>query len=104
MSIKIKSSVYIALIGLLFVSCNNKSAADCKGDVRAYEFGREMATMTVISSSSSTLEKAIRSYSEGLGIAAPYDANNPCVKVGFDDAKAGKESPYNKSGKSWTTF
>lgn len=104
MSIKLRVPVFMVLITLMFASCSDKSAADCKGDVRAYEFGREMATMTVISSSSTNLEKAIQSYSEGLGIAAPYDANNPCVKAGFDEAKAGKESPYNKSGKSWTTF
>lgn len=73
-----------------------------KGDVGAYEFGREMQSYTVLKSSS--LDEAIQEYSDGLSINHPYEADNACVKRGFIDAKSGKESPYNKEGKSCTKF
>ncbi len=75
---------------------------NCTSDVRAYEFGREMATMVELGSAS--LSSAISEFGIGLGIAPPYSADNPCVKCGYNDAMQGKESPYNKDGRSWNSF
>lgn len=85
----------------LFTSCG-KTAAECKGEVRAYEFGREMATFSVMTNLS--LSNSIEEFSNGLGVNHPYESDNPCVKAGFDDEKNNIESPYNKEGKSWTEF
>jgi len=86
---------------ILLISCG-KNAAECKEDVRAYEFGREMATFSSMSNLS--LSNSIDEFSKGLGVNHPYESNNPCVKAGFDDEKNNIESPYNKEGKSWTEF
>lgn len=80
-----------------------KNAESCSDNIRAYEFGREMATYSDLSGNIS-LEQAINSYSDGIGVNNPYSSKNPCVLAGFNDAKKGKESIYNKSGKSWTSF
>jgi hypothetical protein len=88
----------------ILTSCGGKTTEQCKDDVRAYEFGREMQTWVELRSAGLSLKDAINEFSDGLGINPPYDANNECVKRGFDDASSGKESPYNKDGKSWTTF
>ncbi len=88
----------------ILTSCGGKTTEQCKDDVRAYEFGREMQTWVELRSAGLSLQDAINEFSDGMGINAPYDANNECVKRGFDDASSGKESPYNKNGKSWTTF
>ena len=45
MIFNIKSKITLKIITLMFfflISCNNKSTEECKTDVRAYEFGREM--------------------------------------------------------------
>jgi hypothetical protein len=88
----------------ILTSCGGKTTEQCKDDVRAYEFGREMQTWVELRSAGLSLQDAINEFSDGMGINPPYDANNECVKRGFDDASSGKESPYNKDGKSWTTF
>ena len=51
-----------------------------------------------------SLSEALNDYSNSLGASPPYDSNNDCVKRGYSDAQDNKESPYNKEGKSWTTF
>lgn len=84
-------------------SCGGKTTDQCKDDVRAYEFGREMQTWTKLRGGGS-LENSIEESSSGLGIEPPYDANNECVIRGYNDAEENKESPYNKEGRSWTTF
>jgi hypothetical protein len=76
----------------------------CDNDVRAYEFGREMYTWIMLSSSGLSLQGAIVEYSESIGLAAPFDASNSCVLKGFEDAKKGIDSPFNPDGNSWTTF
>jgi hypothetical protein len=88
---------------LIMTSCGGKTTEQCKDDIRAYEFGREMKTWTELRGGGS-LSKAIDEYSSGLGINPPYDANNDCVKRGYSDAQDNIESPYNKEGKSWTSF
>ena len=85
-------------------SNSGKTTEQCKDDVRAYEFGREMHTWVVLRSAGLSLDDAIKESSEGLGISPPYEASNECVKRGFDDASSGKESPYNKEGKNWSSF
>jgi hypothetical protein len=70
---------------------------------RAYEFGREMQTWVELRGTGD-LDQAIDEYSEEMGVEQPYDASNECVKRGFDDANSDIESPYNKEGKSWSTF
>lgn len=80
----------------------NKSTVDCSKNIRAYEFGREMAFTAQMGAR--TLERAIEEFGSNLGIVAPFDKNNPCVKLGFDDAMNNIPSPYNKEGKSWNTF
>jgi hypothetical protein len=99
-------TIYGAIMFALTIltSCGGKTTEQCKDDVRAYEFGREMQTWVELRSAGLSLQDAINESSDGLGIDPPYDANNECVKRGFDDASSGKESPYNKDGKSWTTF
>jgi hypothetical protein len=79
-----------------------KVETNCDDDKRAYEFGREMATMVKLGSSS--LKTAISDFSEPLGIEAPFNSSNPCVIKGFDDENNGVSSPYNKEGKNWTNF
>jgi hypothetical protein len=103
-----KNLIKITLVTLFFisliVSCIGKTTADCKGDVRAYEFGREMYSWVELRSAGLSLNDAINEYSDGMGINHPYESSNPCVDRGYNDAKEGIESPYNKNGKSWTTF
>jgi hypothetical protein len=86
------------------ISCNNKSTEECKTDVRAYEFGREMESWVYLRSSGLSLNDAIFEYSRGLGINPPYDSSNPCVKRGFSDSKKNIKSPYNSKGRSWSSF
>lgn len=93
----------IFFVTTILTSCSGKTTEQCKDDIRAYEFGREMQTLTELSGGGS-LSKAIEEYSNILGIDAPYDASNDCVKRGYSDAEDGKDSPYNSEGKSWTSF
>lgn len=105
---KIKNIIKFILASILVVtfnvSCGGKTNEDCKGDVRAYEFGREMYSWVELRSAGLSLDDAIIEYSDGMGINHPYESSNPFVVRGFNDAKDGIESPYNKEGKSWTTF
>lgn len=80
----------------------NTPETDCNSNKRAYEFGREMATMIKLGSSS--LASAIREYAESLSIEEPFKSSDPCVKKGFDDENNGIPSPYNKEEKNWTSF
>lgn len=83
---------------------NNKTTTElCKDDVGAYEFGREMSTITKLQGGGS-LSKSIDLYHTSLGQYIGYDANNLCVIRGYNDGQDYKESPFNKEGKSWTTF
>lgn len=100
----LKIAIVPILVVLFTVSCGGKTTSECKGDVRAYEFGREMHTWVELRSSGLSLNGAINEFSDGMGINHPYESSDPCVKRGFEDAKDGIESPYNKDGKSWTTF
>jgi hypothetical protein len=93
----------VLFTALIMISCGGKTTEQCQDNVRAYEFGREMQSWTKLRGGGS-LSKAINEFSNGLGINPPYDANNDCVKRGYSDAKDKKESPYNKGGRSWTTF
>ena len=95
----------IILFTFVFIALasGGKSTEECSDDKRAYEFGREMKTFSQLAGGSS-LSRTIESYSSSLGVMAPYKSDNPCVKCGWNDAGAGIESPYNKSGKSWTRF
>lgn len=79
-----------------------KAEFNCDNNKRAYEFGREMATMVMLGSSS--LESAINDYAAPLGLEPPYSSDNSCVIKGFNEASQGIKSPYNKNEKSWTTF
>jgi hypothetical protein len=81
---------------------SSNSGTNCDGNQRAYEFGREMATMVKIGSSS--LNNAIKESFEPLGLEPPFNSSNPCVIKGFEDASNNIPSPYNKEGKNWTTF
>ena len=113
------SNILLILFSIVLFSCNSstvneegsidashegKTTEQCRYDVRAYELGREMQTWVKLRSSGLSLEDAITEYFGNLGIDPPYDANNDCVKRGFNDAFNGKESPYNTEGKSWSTF
>lgn len=93
----------LLFFSIILTSCGGKTTEQCKDDVRAYEFGREMQTWTELRGEGS-LSEAIDEFSSGLGVNPPYDANNDCVKRGYSDAEDNKESPYNKADKSWTTF
>jgi len=88
---------------ILLISCFGcgVSTDDCKSDVRAYEFGREMATWSSMRGGIG-LSKSIEEYNSGV-FNSGFEANG-CVKRGFKDAQSGTKSPYNKSGKSWTRF
>ena len=99
-----KRLITLSILLLFFIGCNNKSTEECKNEIRAYEFGREMGTWVYLRSSGLSLSDAVFEYSRGLGINPPYDSSNPCVKRGFSDYKKNKESPYNPEGKSWTRF
>lgn len=99
---KIKLTLGTILFSLILLTSCGKTTSECKGEVRAYEFGREMATFSDLSNLS--LSNSIEEYSKGLGVDHPYEPENPCVKAGFDDEKNKIESPYNKEGKSWTSF
>ena len=83
-------------------SAKKKISLDCSSNIRAYEFGREMATMVKLGASN--LSSAISEYGNNLGIEPPYSADEPCVKTGYDDELQGVEDAYNKDGKSWNTF
>ena len=85
----------ILLSGLLTTSCTiGKTTEQCKDDVEAYSFGRDMQEYTRMRGGGS-LSSAIDEYQSGLGIYVGYDANNDCVKRGYSDAQDNKESPYN---------
>jgi len=80
-----------------------KTTEECKEDIRAYELGHELnfySQMRGGMSLSSTMDE----YFSGLGIAAPYKVDNPCVVRGWEDEANGIDSPYNKEGKSWNRF
>ncbi len=100
---KIKLTLGTIFFVLTLLTSCGKTASECKGEVRAYEFGREMATFSNMSNNLS-LSNSIDEFSKGLGVNHPYESDNPCVKAGFDDEKNNVESPYNKEGKSWTEF
>ena len=70
---------------LILSSCGGKTTEQCKDEVRAYEFGREMATWTSLRGGGS-LSNAIVEYSNGLGVMSPYNANNDCVKRGYNES------------------
>jgi len=99
----------LIILGTLIVAitiltiCGGTTTEKCKMDIRAYEFGREMQAWSELLGEGS-LNKAIEEYSNGLGINAPYNASNDCVKRGYVDAKAGIDSPYNQERKSWDSF
>ncbi len=99
-----KKIILILFTTLFIYSCSGKSTEECKGDIRAYEFGREMYSWVQLRSSGLSLSDAINEFSDGMGVNPPYESSDPCVKRGFEDAKEGIESPYNKEGKSWTKF
>jgi len=80
----------------------SKISSNCSSNIRAYEFGREMATMVKLGASN--LSSAISEYGNNLGIEPPYSADEPCVKTGYEDEMQGVEDPYNKDGRSWNTF
>ena len=84
------------------VEQEKKAVTNCDANVRAYEFGREMATMVKLGASS--LQSAISEFAEPLGIEEPFKSSNPCVIKGFEDENKGIPSPYNKEGKNWTSF
>jgi hypothetical protein len=94
----------ITMMLVLLTGCGGKTTAECKNDIRAYEFGREMHTWVELRAAGLSLDDAIEEYSNELGISSEYDASNECVSKGFDDASNNIESPYNKEGKSWTKF
>ncbi len=86
----------IVVAGIFILGIANgggKTTAECKDDKSAYQFGRDMATMAMMSSSNLTLNEAIDLTQERIGVDK-YSADNPCVKRGFEDAKAGIDSPY----------
>ena len=96
--------VIVGIVVFFYIfSGGGKTTEQCKDEVRAYEFGREMATWTSLRGGGS-LSNAIVEYSNGLGVMSPYNANNDCVKRGYNDSKSNKKSPYNKNGKSWSRF
>ena len=86
---------------LFLISCGGVSTKDCNNDIRAYEFGREMETWSSMRGGIG-LSRSIEEYHNGVSYSG-YSADG-CVKRGYQDAKSGKNSPYNKSGKSWTRF
>ena len=57
------------------ISCNNKSTEECKTDVRAYEFGREMESWVYLRSSGLSLNDAIFEYWTTTAIRN-FGANN----------------------------
>jgi hypothetical protein len=69
----------IMIATTMLISCGGKTTEQCKDDVRAYEFGREMQTWVELRSAGLSLQDAINESSDGLGISPPYDANNECV-------------------------
>jgi hypothetical protein len=85
-----------------------KTAEGCADDIRAYEFGREMSSLSRLNHSMGgealTLRQAIEVAFQNTGVAPEFDENNPCVRCGFDDELEGKSSPYNKDGRSYTSF
>lgn len=76
---------------------------DCSNNIRAYEFGREMGTWSQLRGGGS-LQRCLSEYADGLGLQPPFSADDPCVITGFDDQKNGVPSPFNKEGKSWSSF
>jgi hypothetical protein len=88
----------------IYSSCSSKKSSElqCKNEVRAYEFGREMHS--VVNFGALDLESAIKEYENSLGVSSGFDADNECVVKGFEDAENGIKSPFNKTGKSWTSF
>ena len=77
---------------LITTSFRGKTTEQCKDDIGAYEFGREMQFWTKLRGEGS-LSKAINKYSSGLGINSPYNASNDCVKRGYSDAQENKKFP-----------
>lgn len=52
-----------------------------------------MAVMSRLSSSNLTLREAVELTQESIGVET-YSADDPCVKRGYEDEKAGIDSPY----------
>jgi hypothetical protein len=95
--------VMAVFLVIAFGSGDDQTTEECKEDIRAYELGHELnfySQMRGGMSLSSTMDE----YFSGLGIAAPYKVDNPCVVRGWEDEANGIDSPYNKEGKSWNRF
>ncbi len=84
-------TVGIVFIGLAFGG--GKTTEECKDEKKAYQFGRDMAVMSMLSSSNLTLREAVELTQESIGVET-YSADDPCVKRGYEDEKAGIDSPY----------
>ncbi len=87
----IKIIVAILFIGMAFGG--GKTTEECKDEQKAYQFGRDMAVMSMLSSSNISLSEAVEITQESIGVET-YSADDPCVRRGYEDAKAGIESPY----------
>lgn len=68
------------------------STEDCSGDVKAYEFGRDMATWSSMRGGIG-LSKSIEEYNNTVYYTG-YNSGDGCVKRGYKDAQAGKDNPY----------
>ena len=55
----------ILFASIILTSCGGKTTGQCKDDVRAYEFGREMETWTVL--------RGGGSLTDAIGTAKVYD-------------------------------
>ncbi len=89
--------IWISVVGIIFLlgiaNGGGKTTAECKDEQKAYQFGTDMAVMSSLSSSNLSLRKAIELTQESIGVET-YSADDPWVKRGYEDEKAGIDSPY----------
>ena len=77
----------------------------CPDNVRAYEFGRTMSNYKFNMGNKLSLEESIVSYSKDFMMSPAFEATNPCVVKGFEDAENSIPSVYNLNDeKSWRNF
>jgi len=81
--------VFISFLSILVVSCSSVTKEECMSNKsEQYKFGNEMETWSMLRGGIS-LERSIREYQDQLGFGT-FDADDPCVKKGFEDGKKNK--------------
>jgi hypothetical protein len=110
---KMTRNTIVLILFFLIQSCNSSSPekksgaeekvetrkqTDCSGDIFAYNLGREVGgfklTGDILGWGLSSFDEAFEAFCEA-SVAGYWDwKDNECVRIGYNDELANKESPY----------